>query len=52
MDCIKVRCFQINNDYQANLIDYEEFKRRLKVIDDEIKIKQPSLELKLKEKKP
>ena len=45
MDCLKTRCTTVFYDYRANLIDYTEFKRRMKVIDDEIKNKQGSLEL-------
>ena len=48
----KTRCATLFYDYKANLIDYEEFKRRLKVIDDEITLKQTSLKLKEKEVKP
>ena len=51
MDCLKTRCTTVFYDYRANLITYEEFKRRLKVIDDEIKTKQLNLKLK-KEVKP
>ena len=45
MDCLRVRCAKVFYDYRANLINYEEFKRRLKVIDDEIKTKQLALDL-------
>ena len=51
MDCVRTRCFEVYRDYGANLIDYEEFKRRLKAIDDEIKTKQGNLPLKAKEVK-
>lgn len=49
MDCLRVRCAKVFYDYRANLINYEEFKRRLKVIDDEFTTKQTSLKLKEKE---
>ena len=51
MDCLKTRCSTVFHDYRANLINYEEFKRRLKVIDDEFKTKQLNLTLNKKEKK-
>jgi hypothetical protein len=51
MDSLKVRCATVFYDYRANLINYEEFKRRLKVIDDELESKQTSFTLKSKEKK-
>ena len=50
MDDTKTRCCNVFYDYRGNLIDYDEFKRRLKVIDDEIETKQTSLTLKEKEK--
>ena len=52
MDCLKTRCTTVFYDYRANLIDYEEFKKRLKVIDDEPKTKQLNLTLKKKEVTP
>ena len=52
MDCVKVRCFKIYNDYAANLINHEELKKRVKVIKDETESKQTSLPLKTREIKP
>ena len=52
VDDTKTRCCNVFYNYRANLINYEEFKRRLKVIDDELETKQTSLKLKEKEKKP
>ncbi len=49
MDDTKTRCLKVFHAYDADLIDYAEFKRRLKVIDDEIKTKQTNLPLKKKE---
>ena len=46
MDCLKTRCCRVFYDYRANLINYEEFKRRLKVIDEEVESKQLNLTLK------
>jgi len=52
MDDLKTRYTTVFYDYRANLIDYAEFKRRLKVIDDEIETKQLNLTLKKREMKP
>lgn len=52
MDCLKTRCTTVFYDYRADLINYEEFKRRLKVIDDEVETKQINLPLNKKEIKP
>lgn len=51
MDCTKIRCLKVFHAYRDDDIDYTEFKRRLKVIDDEIETKQLNLKLK-KEIKP
>lgn len=51
MDCLKTQCCKVFYDYRGNLINYEEFKRRLKIIDEEFKSKQLNLTLKEKEKK-
>ena len=52
MDDTKTQCFKVFHAYDADLIDYAEFKRRLKAIDDEIETKQTNLPLKEKEIKP
>ena len=52
MDNIRTRSFKIYCDYIAKDIDYEEFKKRIKVIEDELKTKQGSLKLKKKEVTP
>ena len=49
MDCLKTKCTTVFYDYRANLINYEEFKRRLNVIDEEVETKQVNLKLKKKE---
>ena len=48
-DKIKPKCLKVFHAYRNNEIDYEEFKRRLKVIDDEIENKQEKLPLNKKE---
>ena len=45
MDNVMTRCFKVYRDYMADLIDYAELNRRLKVIDDEIENKQGSLNI-------
>ena len=49
---VRTRCFKAFHAYRDNEIDYAELKRRLKVIDDELKTKQTSLKLKEKGEKP
>ncbi|MCK5601329.1 hypothetical protein KAR91_05665 [Candidatus Pacearchaeota archaeon] len=49
MDCIKTCCANVWYDYRANIIDYEEFKERLKIVDKEFKTKQLNLTLNKKE---
>jgi len=45
MSDIKKCCFEVFNLYGANLIDYEEFKRRLRFIDSRVVNGQLNLKL-------
>ena len=51
MENIKTRYVKYFDDYSDRVIDYVEFKERLKVLDDETETKQGNLPLNKKEVK-
>ena len=42
MDDTRTRCGKVFDAYDANLIDYEEFKRRLKSLTMRLKLSKPA----------